>query len=158
MSSLRAFRSASALLVLSCAQGVGPAPAEIEFLSSRQTRSLGLPFSDAVRAGPLLFVSGQIGNLPGSLDLAPGGIRPQARQALENVRAILERSGSSMDRVAKCTVFLADMADWPDFNEVYLEFFPKAPPARSAFGASGLAAGARVEIECIAVTGELASG
>ena len=102
----------------------------------------------------MLFVSGQIGNLPGTLELAPGGMQPQARQALKNIRSILVRSGSSMDRVVKCTVFLADMADWSDFNKVYMEFFPVNPPARSALGASGLFVGARVEVECIAVIGE----
>ena len=84
------------------------------------------------------------------LELVSGGIRGQATQVLENIRAILERNGSSMDRVVKCTVFLADIADWGAMNEVYRTFF-KIPPARSALGASGLALGARVEIECIAV-------
>jgi len=137
---------------IACAAHRTQAPS-VEFLSSEQTRALGLPFSDAVRVGSLLFVSGQIGNRPGTMDVVPGGMEPQARQALENVRSIVERSGSSLDRVVKCTVFLADMADWPDFNRVYTEFFPTDPPARSALGASGLALGARVEVECIAAGG-----
>jgi reactive intermediate/imine deaminase len=95
-------------------------------------------------------VSGQIGNVPGTLALVPGGIGPEARQALENIRSILLRNGSSMAAVAKCTVFLADMTEWSAFNEVYVEFFPAPPPARSALGANGLALGARVEVECIA--------
>lgn len=119
-----------------------------EYLTSEQTRSLGLPFSDAVRAGGLLILSGQLGNLPGSMQLAPGGIRAEARQALENVKRILEANGSGMDRVVKCTVMMADIAEWADFNEVYVSYFPDHKPARSAFGASGLAAGARVELEC----------
>jgi reactive intermediate/imine deaminase len=126
-------------------------PGELEFLASQETKALGLPFSDAVRAGDLLFVSGQIGNRPGSLEVVPGGIRSQARQALENIRGILERNGSGLERVAKCTVFLADIAEWAAFNEVYVTFFPTHPPARSALAASGLAAGARVEVECIAL-------
>jgi reactive intermediate/imine deaminase len=138
------------ILIIACA---GRQATEIEFLSSPETRTQALPFSDAVRAGPLLFVSGQIGNAAGSLDLVPGGIEPQARQALENIRTILERNGSSLDRVVKCTVFLLDMAEWSAFNDVYVEFFPASPPARSALGASGLALGARVEIECIAAAG-----
>jgi reactive intermediate/imine deaminase len=137
------------LLTLTACAG----PAEPEFLTSPETEALGLPFSDAVRAGDLLFVSGQIGNRPGSLEVVPGGIRGQARQALRNVQGILERSGSSLERVVKCTVFLADIAEWPDFNAVYVTFFPTRPPARSALAASGLAAGARVEVECIAMAG-----
>ncbi len=146
--------AALALLLVACGSSAGTRSPSVEFLTSEETLSLSLPFSDAVRVGHLLFVSGQVGNLPGSLDLASGGMQAEARQALENIRSILVRSGSSMDRVVKCTVFLADMADWPDFNTVYLEFFPDHPPARSALGANGLALGARVEIECIAVCDE----
>jgi len=109
-----------------------------------------LPFSDAVRYGDLLFLSGKIGNLPGDLKLAPGGIKGETRQALENIKETVERLGSSMDRVVKCTVFLADMSEWSAMNEVYVTFFPTSKPARSALGASGLALNARVEIECIA--------
>ena len=129
-----------------------PPSAEPEYLTSPGTESLGLPFSEATRVGDLIFVSGQIGNLPGSLDLAPGGIQAEARQALENISAVLARYGSSMERVVKCTVFLLDMADWPALNEVWVQYFPNKP-ARSALGASGLAKGARVEIECIAAAG-----
>lgn len=113
----------------------------------------GLPFSSAVRVGDLLFLSGQIGNLPGTLTLAEGGIQGETRQTMENIKAVLEHAGSAMDRVVKCTVFLADMAEWPAMNEVYRTFFPKDPPARSAMGVNGLALGARVEIECIALAG-----
>ena len=124
-----------------------------EFLSSHAHDALELPFSEAARVGDLLFVSGQIGNLPGSLDLAPGGIQAETQQALDNIAAILVRHGSSLSRVAKCTVFLLDMAEWPALNEVWVRSFPNKP-ARSAFGASGLAKGARVEIECIAAAGD----
>jgi reactive intermediate/imine deaminase len=110
-----------------------------------------LPFSEAVRVGETLYVSGQLGNAPGTLQLVPGGIAAEARQTLENMKAVLERHGSSMDHVVKCTVFLADMKEWPAFNEVYVKYFTKHLPARSALGASGLALGARVEMECIAV-------
>ena len=109
-----------------------------------------LPFSEAVQIGDMLYVSGQIGNLPGGLNLAPGGIGPEARRALENIKAILERHGSSLENVVKCTVFLADIKEWQAFNEVYREFFKTNLPARSALGANGLAIGARVEVECIA--------
>ena len=109
-----------------------------------------LPFSEAVQLGDVLYVSGQIGNLPGTLALAPGGIVPESRRALDNMKAIVERHGASLGSVVKCTVFLADIADWRAFNEVYREYFPAVLPARSALAASGLALGARVELECIA--------
>ncbi len=109
-----------------------------------------LPFSEAVRAGDFLFLSGQIGNAPGTLEPVPGGIKAEARQAMENTKAVLGRHGASMDDVVKCSVFLADMGDWPAFNEVYRGYFPKHFPARSALGANGLAKGARVEVECLA--------
>lgn len=109
-----------------------------------------MPFSEAVRAGDTLYLAGQIGNLPGKRQLVPGGIGPEARQAMENIQAVLKRHGASLDQVVKCTVFLADIKDWPAFNEVYVQFFKQNLPARSALGASGLALGARVEVECIA--------
>lgn len=109
-----------------------------------------LPFSEAVQLGETLYVSGQIGNLPGSLTLASGGIEGETRQVMENLKAILERHGSSLDRVVKCTVFLADIKEWPAFNSIYRTYFRTNLPARSALAASGLALGARVEVECIA--------
>jgi reactive intermediate/imine deaminase len=112
----------------------------------------GLPFSEAVRTGSLLFLSGQLGTDAGE-KLVPGGIQAETRQALENIRAVLERHGSSLDRVIKCTAMLADMKEWAAMNEVYVTFFPKHLPARSAFGATGLALGARMELECIATVG-----
>ena len=99
----------------------------------------------------MLYLSGQIGVLPGTRDLAPGGTAAETRQTMENIRAVLDHAGSSMDRVVKCTVFLLDMADYQAMNEVYREFFPRDPPARSALAASALALGARVEIECMAL-------
>ncbi|HZD54268.1 MAG TPA: Rid family hydrolase [Woeseiaceae bacterium] len=122
---------------------------ELEYLTGPGMEELDLPFSAAVRIGNLLYLSGMIGNLPGTMDLAPGGIRGETRQALDNVKATLEHVGSSMDRVVKCTVFLADMSEWQAMNEVYVTYFEHMP-ARSAVGASGLALGARLEIECIA--------
>ncbi len=112
-----------------------------------------LPFSDAVRVGDLLFLSGKLGNQPGTRTLAPGGIKGETRQALTNIKDTLERWGSSMDRVVTCTVFLADMDEWAEMNEVYVTFFPERKPARSALGVSSLALDARVEIECIAAAG-----
>ena len=109
-----------------------------------------LPFSSAVQVGDLLFLSGALGNLPGTLKLVPGGIEAETRQTMNNIKETVESFGSSMDRVVKCTVFMADMNEWGAMNKVYRTYFEKMP-ARSALGASGLALGARVEIECIAV-------
>lgn len=113
----------------------------------------GLPFSPAVRVGDVIYLSGQIGNRIGTRELVAGGVAAETRQALENIRTVLEAGGSSLDRVFKCTVFLADIGDYAAMNEVYAGFFPKDPPVRSTVAGSGLALGARVEIECMALTG-----
>ena len=110
-----------------------------------------LPFSEAVRVGNMLYVSGSIGVKPGTLQLVEGGIVAETRQTLDNIKAVVERNGSSMDNVVKCIVMMADMSEWPRMNEVYVTYFPKNKPARSALGANGLALNARVEIECMAV-------
>jgi len=115
--------------------------------------NLGLPFSPVVRVGNLLFLSGQIGNIPGTRDLAAGGIRGEIRQAMENIRAALEMAGSSMDKVVKCTVFMNDINEYAAMNEVYSSFFPKDPPARTTTAVVALPLGARAEIECVAVAG-----
>ncbi len=115
--------------------------------------SVGLPFSAAVRVGHLLFLSGQIGNVPGTRQLADTGITGQTRATLENIKAVLVYAGSSLERVVKCTVFLVSMTDYQAMNTVYATYFPKDPPARSTVAGSGLALGARVEIECIATVG-----
>ncbi|MFC1740320.1 RidA family protein [Pseudomonadota bacterium] len=129
----------------------GPALAsdlEVEHYSSNP--DMQLPFSDAVKVGHMLYLSGKIGNIPGTSELAAGGIKGETRQALENIKASLEKYGSSLDEVVKCTVFLADIDEWGAMNEVYITYFPKNPPARSALGSSGLALNSRVEIECLA--------
>ena len=113
---------------------------------------LNLPYSDAVRAGNLLFLSGTIGAAPPSRRPVEGGVGAETRQALENVKANLEAHGSSLDRVVKCSVFLADISDFERMNAVYREYFPANKPARTTVGVSGLPMGARVEIECIAAT------
>jgi reactive intermediate/imine deaminase len=131
------------------APAAGP---DVEFLTPYGRPSY--PFSPAVRVGELLFLSGQIGSeTPSGGKLVEGGIQAETRRTLENIRDVLEKSGSSLERVVKCTVMMADMAEWPKMNEVYVTFFPGNKPARSAFGATGLALGARVEIECIATAG-----
>lgn len=109
------------------------------------------PFSPAVRVGDMLYLAGQLGTDPKTNTLVPGGIEAETRQAMRNIADVLDKTGSSMERVVKCTAFLADMKEWPAMNGVYATFFPKNKPARSAFGATALALNARVEIECIAV-------
>jgi reactive intermediate/imine deaminase len=127
-------------------------PPAIEFLNSGKIVPATLPFSEAVRVGDTLYLSGQVGIKPGTLELVPGGIRAEARQTLENIRTTLEAHGYSMRDIVKCTVMLADITEWATFNEVYKTFFSPPYPARSALGANGLAIGARVEVECLAVT------
>ena len=131
------------LMLLACSNGNST-----EYLNSEETAGTNLPFSEAVRVGNMLYLSGQLGILPGTTDLAPGGIQGETRQVMENIRSVLERNRSSMDRIVKCTVMIADIAEWPAFNEVYVTYFPGPKPARSAFGAAGLALGGRVEVEC----------
>jgi 2-iminobutanoate/2-iminopropanoate deaminase len=108
-----------------------------------------LPFSEAVRVGNMLYLSGQLGT-DSTGRLVPGGIQAETRQALLNIATVLQRHGSSLERVVKCTVMLADIGEWGAMNEVYLTFFRSHRPARSAFGTSGLALGARLELECMA--------
>ncbi len=124
--------------------------AELEFRNPDSFRALNLPFSEAVRVGDLLFLSGQLGNKPGSVTLVEGGVQAEIRQTMENIGAVLKRNGLGFDRVAKCTLFIADIEDWPAVNTVYATYFGSNPPARSALAASGLALGARVEVECVA--------
>jgi 2-iminobutanoate/2-iminopropanoate deaminase len=109
----------------------------------------GLPFSESVEVGDLLLLSGQIGTSNGKL--VSGGVGAETRQTLANIRAVLERRGSSLDRIVKVTVMLADIGEWAAMNAEYVTVFKNNLPARSAFGTSGLALGARVEIECIAL-------
>jgi 2-iminobutanoate/2-iminopropanoate deaminase len=108
------------------------------------------PLSEFVRVGNILYLSGKLGT-DSTGKLAAGGIGPETKQTLENIKAVLEKNGSSMDQVIKCTVMLADIKEWADMNTVYVTFFKKERlPARSAFGTSGLVNSARVEIECMA--------
>jgi len=124
---------------------------KVEFLNSGKVYPAGVPLAEAVRVGDTLYLSGQIGIQPGTLKLVPGGIQEESKQALTNIRTTLEAHGYSMRDVVKCTVMLADIAKWGEFNDVYKTFFSEPYPARSALGASGLAINAQVEVECIAV-------
>ena len=112
------------------------------------------PFSEAVSYGGVLYLSGDVGT-DSSGKLVDGGIGPESRQTMENIKATLNRHGLEMSDILKCTVFLADIAEWSTFNEIYAGYFEKGRyPARSALAASGLALGARVELECIAALRE----
>ncbi len=122
----------------------------VEYLSNDAIRKANLPFSEAVRVGNLLFLSGQLGINPTTGKLATGGVAAETRQTMENIKATLERLGSSMNDIVKCTVFIDDISQWQELNKVYVSYFKKHLPARSALGADGLALGAALEIECIA--------
>ncbi len=91
---------------------------QVEYLTSDATKALNLPFSEAVRVGDFLFLSGQIGNKPGTLELVEGGIVEETKQVLENIKRILEQNGSSLDQVVKCTLMLADIAEWGEVNKI----------------------------------------
>lgn len=138
------------LLLASCTSQSTETAAEIEMLTSPTHEAMNLPFSEAVALGDLLFVSGQIGNRSGELELVEGGVKAETRQAMENIKSILERHGSGVDSIVKCTIFLADMDQWGEMNEAYIKALGDHRPARSALGANGLALGGAVEIECIA--------
>ena len=123
--------------------------AEIARYDDGPFAGMGYPYSESARVGNLLFLAGQIGE-DADGKLVSGGIQAEAEQLMLNIKAALARRGLTMKHVVKCTVFLADIAEWGTFNEVYTKHFSHPYPARSALGASGLAANARVEMECIA--------
>jgi len=139
---------AIAVTVFFISQAVYAGEIEAEYYAV--SPDLQLPFSEAVRVGHMLYLSGQLGYDRETAKLVEGGIAAETKKTLENIKATLEKHGSSMAEVVKCTVFLADINEWAAMNEVYVTYFPSNPPARSALGSSGLALGARTEIECIA--------
>ena len=118
----------------------------VEYIASEGARDRS--YSDGVRVGNMLYLSGALGTEPGTLKLVSGGIEAETDRALQNISRLLEANGASLDRVVKCTVMLADIADYAAMNATYVRHFPGPKPARSTFAASGLALGARVEIEC----------
>ena len=146
------------LSLTGCAESVGSSnetensakSSDVEWLNPPGTDSSNRPYSTAVRVDNMLYLSGALGVVPGTRALAEGGIQGETRQTLENISASLEMFGSSMERVVKCTVYLADIEEWGAMNEVYTTFFPNKP-ARSAVGNIGLGLDARIEIECMAV-------
>lgn len=140
------FLAFACIAVAACASSRTPASTRPEFVVPNRGNS---PFSSVVRVGHFLFVAGQIGTDSGA-GLAKGGTGPETTAAMKNIQRLLVQAGSSLDRVAKCTVMLADMREWATMNEAYNAFFPQLRPARSSFGTTGLAVGAHVEIECMA--------
>ncbi|ASJ75709.1 2-iminobutanoate/2-iminopropanoate deaminase [Granulosicoccus antarcticus IMCC3135] len=130
--------------------GMANADSDPEFLNSGAVLPTNLPFSEVVVVGDMLFLSGQIGNMPGTLTLAEGGVEAETRQVMENIKTSLEANGFAMTNLVKCTVMLADIKEWGAFNDVYKTYFEAGRfPARAAFGANGLAVGAKVEVDCV---------
>src|ERR1700683_1945979 len=117
----------------------------MEIFQTPDAAGLGLPFSSAVRVGQTLYLSGVLGVLPGTMTLAPGGLAGQARQTMENIGRVLRFCGLDFADIVKCTVMLADMSEWIEFNQIYVGYFgPDRLPGRSAWGGNGLALGAKV--------------
>ena len=123
--------------------------ADPEFFDEGPMAGKGYPFSESVRVGDILFISGQVG-VDENNELVEGGIVGETRQIMTNIGGALERRGLGFSDVVKCTVFLTDVAEWGEFNAIYTSYFEPPYPARSALGANGLALGARLEVECIA--------
>lgn len=122
------------------------------FTSDKTPKAIG-PYSPAVKANGFVFISGQLGIVPETGAIIEGGVETETRQALTNLKHLLEAAGSTLEQVTKATVFLRDIADFQKMNAVYAEFFTVTPPARSAFQVGALPKAAAVEIEAIAVSG-----
>jgi reactive intermediate/imine deaminase len=121
----------------------------MEYFSSDAAKNANLPFSQAVRVGDVIYLSGALGNIDGKFELAPGGIAGESKRMMENIGAVLSLAGAGFDDVFKCVVYLADIQEWGAFNTVYTEYFkPGRFPARTAVEVKGLIMGARVEMEC----------
>jgi 2-iminobutanoate/2-iminopropanoate deaminase len=145
---LKTMKSAALLAALFAAAGA--VAAEPEFFPRKAAPGQSYPFSEAVRVGDMLYLSGDIG-VGADGKLVGGGVKAEAKQVMDNIAANLARHGSSFDYVVQCTVALADIADWPAFNEIYRGYFSKHFPARMAYATGGLALGAKVEVQCNAV-------
>jgi 2-iminobutanoate/2-iminopropanoate deaminase len=131
----------------------GSITAAPEFYDEGPMAGKGYPFSESVRVGDLLFISGQVA-VDSDDKLVPGGIKAESHQIMRNIEGVLKRRGLTFSDVVKCTVFLADVSEWSDFNLIYRSYFKPPYPARSALGANGLALDARLEVECIAAYAE----
>jgi len=122
----------------------------IEHFTLEGNKKLNLPFSDAVKVGKQIYISGNIGVLPGTATLVEGGIEAETEQTLKNIGRVLEHYGLNFSDIYRCQIMLAEISEWKTMNSVYKRYFKAPYPARSALGAKGLALGARVEIECTA--------
>lgn len=132
-------------LPLACLFASMTAQADVEYFPKGNN----LPFSEAVQVDNVLYLSGELGVMPGTLTLAEGGFEGEARQTMDNIGATLDKHGLGFDSVVKCTVMLAEMSDWPAFNKIYASYFdPDKLPARSAFGGVQLGLNAKLEVEC----------
>ena len=120
--------------------------------TDKAPRAIG-PYSQAIATDNVVYTAGQVGLVPETGELVEGGVEAQTRQALTNLAAVLEASGSSFAKTLKTTVFLKDMGDFPKMNAIYAEFFGENPPARSTVAVAGLPKGAVVEIEAVALIG-----
>ena len=145
--------AATGLLMMTGPAAAAPPRAPVEHFGRPAVNGQPLPFSDAVRVGDVLYLSGQLGI--GADGKLPDGIEAQTKLAMDNMGTVLKRAGLDYGDVFHCTAFLSDMKNWPAFNKVYVPYFPAGKlPARSAFGANGLALGALLEIECQAYAGK----
>lgn len=146
--------SLTILLLTSCTQAVDESKTNktATYIESEEFTKLNMPFSEAVIYGDMIYASGQVGDIGFTTEgvLVEGGIGPETRQAMLNIKRVLEQNGSSLDNIIKCTCMLADIDEWAEMSKAYMTFFPNHQPARSAFATTGLALGARVEIECMA--------
>lgn len=153
---LRLPLTALLLLVLSGCTTISSSPAtsesatEIEYLTDGTIFPGNVPFSEAVRVGNTLYLSGMIGVQPGTMTLVPGGMEAETRRTMDNIKMTVEAHGYTMGELVKCIVMLQDISEWGQFNTIYQTYFSGRYPARSALGANGLALGARVEVTCIA--------
>lgn len=139
----------SFLLLVTLLMACSPKESPI-FHTTHEPKKVNAPFSDAVQVGNTFFLSGQVGMDHSTRKLVSGGIKAETQQTLENIKAVLQYHGMDMKDVVKCTVILADIEDFSAFNKVYTKYFPQKP-ARTTFAAKGLAVGAKIEIECVAI-------
>lgn len=147
---LFAYQASTAALLMTLSLQIPAQPTE--FYNSGKIIPSNLPLSDGVRHGNLFFLSGQIGLIPGSGKLLSGGMKAETKQALDNIKMILESRSSSMQDLIQCTAYLIDINEWPSFNEIYQGYFKLRYPARTVVGVSQLPLQARVELQCISAT------
>ncbi len=141
----------SACVVVDHEERIITKTSSVEYDLGPEGRGLGLPFSKSVRVDDLIFLSGELGIAPGTRTPVEGGAGPETTQIFKNIETTLARHGASLSDIVKCTVFLEDMADYGEMNAAYKAALPDPKPARSTFGVDGIALGASLEIECIAV-------